>query len=234
MTEKKNIIAVSILTADFLNLKSELDKIVKSKISVIHFDIMDNNFVPNLSFGPKILSDVASYLENKDIVIDCHLMLTIKPNIKIKDFLQPFIIKGVNNITLHYEALNRRQLKEFIKWKNPGFKKGLAINPETKISKIFPYAMLVDLILIMSVNPGFGKQKFISSSYQKIQTLNNYLKGEILDKKPIIAVDGGINDITAKECIKAGANYLVSGSYLLNSSNSIEKQLEKLNYHGKL
>ncbi|MBE4703900.1 ribulose-phosphate 3-epimerase [Spiroplasma platyhelix] len=226
MTEPNVIIAASILTADFLNLKVELDSIVKAKIPAVHFDVMDNNFVPNLSFGPKILSDVASYLKTKGVAVDCHLMVAIKSNIKVKDFLQPFILDGVNSITLHYEALSKKQLKEFLSWKNCGFKKGLAVSPETKINKIFPYLDLLDLVLIMSVHPGFGNQKFIDASYQKIQTLSDYCKNN--NKSPIIAVDGGINDSTAKRCIEAGANYLVSGSYLLDNSNSIKKQLEKL------
>lgn len=227
MTEKKVIIAASILTADFLNLKTELDQIVKAKIPAVHFDVMDNNFVPNLSFGPKVLSDVASYLEQKDVAVDCHLMVAIKANIKVNDFLQPFILKGVTSITLHYEALSKKQLKEFLNWKDCGFKKGLAVSPRTKINKIFPYLTQLDLVLVMSVEPGFGKQKFIEASYQKLQSLNNYLNARV-DKKPVIAVDGGINDLTASKCIAAGATYLVSGSYLLNSSNSIKKQLEKL------
>lgn len=231
--DKKNItIAASILTADFLNLKTELDRIIKAKISVVHFDVMDNNFVPNLSFGSKILNDVANYLNDKGVDVDCHLMVALKESVSVKDFLQPFIIKGVNSIILHYEALTSTQLKEFISWKNCGFKKGLAINPETEIDKIFPYLELLDLVLIMSVSPGFGKQKFIVSSYQKIMTLKNYSdncwKKNTNIKMPVIAVDGGINDVSAKGCIEAGASYLVSGSYLLNSLNPIEKQLEKL------
>lgn len=231
--DKKNItIAASILTADFLNLKAELDRIIKAKIPAIHFDVMDNNFVPNLSFGPKILNDVASYLNDKVVDVDCHLMVALKESVSVKDFLQPFIIKGVNSIVLHYEALTLIQLKEFISWENCGFKKGLAVSPETEIDKIFPYLELLDLVLIMSVNPGFGQQKFIVSSYQKIADLKKYLNS-CCDKSsnikvPVIAVDGGINAVSAKGCIAAGASYLVSGSYLLNSLNPIEKQLEKL------
>ncbi|MGL5268565.1 MAG: ribulose-phosphate 3-epimerase [Spiroplasma sp.] len=228
MSEKNVTIAASILTADFLNLKVELDRIIKAKIPAVHFDVMDNNFVPNLSFGPKILNDVVSYLKQKGVAVDCHLMVRLKVNVSVKDFLQPFIITGVNSIILHYEALTKKQLKEFVNWKDCGFKKGLAVSPKTKINKIFSYLGLLDLVLVMGVNPGFGKQKFIASSYQKIQILNNYLKTTPKIEAPIIAVDGGINDSTAKGCINAGATYLVSGSYLLNSSNSINEQLEKL------
>lgn len=226
MSEKNVTIAVSILTADFLNLENTLDRIIKAKIPAIHFDVMDNNFVPNLSFGPKILSDVVNYVKNKHIDVDCHLMVAIKKKVKVKDFLQPFIIEGVNSITLHYEALTKKQLLEFINWDNPGFKKGLALNPNSSVTKVFPFVEKLDFVLIMSVTPGFGKQTFIDNSYKKIQDLRQYLKTK--NKQLLIGVDGGINDNTAKICLSAGANYLVSGSYLLNSDNSIKKQLEKL------
>lgn len=226
MKEKDIIIAASILTADFLNLEDELDRIIKAKIPAVHFDVMDNNFVPNLSFGPKILSDVAGYLKVKDVAVDCHLMVEVHGS--VKEFLAPFIIEGVNSITLHYEALSKKQLKEFVNWQDCGFNKGLAVSPATKIKKIFAYLDLLDLVLVMSVNPGFGSQSFLEDSYQKIATLHDYVKAKTTNKSLIIAVDGGINDRTAPGAIKAGANYLVSGSYLLNSSDSIKKQLEKL------
>lgn len=228
MEAKDVIIAASILTADFLNLKAELDRIAKAKISAVHFDVMDNNFVPNLSFGPKILSDVASYLVQKEVAVDCHLMVALTKKTTVKEFLQPFIIEGVRSITLHYEALSKKQLKEFLNWKDAGFERGLAISPDTNVSKILPYLTNLDLILVMSVQPGFGNQKFIAASYDKIKAIHDYLKNNHLEQKPIIAVDGGVNDETAPECISAGANYLVSGSYLLNSENSIKKQVEKL------
>lgn len=114
MSNKIPTVAVSILTADFLNLHKELNRIVKAKISAIHFDVMDNHFVPNLSFGPKILSDVCKYLADKNVVVDCHMMVKIDENRDIKDYLKPFIIPGVNSITLHYEALTKQQLNDFI------------------------------------------------------------------------------------------------------------------------
>ncbi|MDQ7982744.1 MAG: ribulose-phosphate 3-epimerase [Spiroplasma sp.] len=228
MNKNDNTIAVSILTADFLNLKSELDRIIVAKIPAVHFDIMDNNFVPNLSFGPKILSDVTNYLKDKNIVVDCHLMVQLKPKDKVKSFLKPFIMPGINSITLHYEALNKKQLLEFANWSNSEFKKGLALKPKTPIKVFFPYLTKLDYLLIMSVEPGFGNQKFIASSYQKIKTLKQYLITKNLSQTPIIAVDGGINNTTGPLCFAAGANYLVSGSYLLNNQTSVTEQLEKL------
>lgn len=227
MNNKEVTIAASILTADFLNLKSELDRIVAAKIPAVHFDVMDNNFVPNLSFGPKILSDVAGYLKTKNVAVDCHLMVALKSNIKVADFLQPFLVSGVTSVTLHYEALSAEQLKEFLNWKVGTIKKGLAISPQTEINNVFSYLDSLDLVLIMSVEPGFGKQKFIETSYQKIKDLSNYIQSNIKSNL-VIAVDGGVNDSTAKGCIDAGAKYLVSGSYLLNSDAGIQKQVEKL------
>lgn len=224
---EKPIIAVSILTADFLNLKNELDRIIAAKIPALHFDVMDNHFVPNLSFGSKILNDVSNYLKDKGVMIDCHLMVQLDSKVKVKDFLQPFLISGVNSITLHYEAINKKQLLEFINWKDASFKKGLALKPKTSIKVLLPYLTNLDYVLIMSVEPGFGNQKFISSSEQKIKTLKQYLTNNDL-KTPIIAVDGGINDTTVALCINAGADYLVSGSYLLNSQTTITEQLEKM------
>lgn len=228
MEKNGTTIAVSILTADFLNLKSELDRIIAAKIPALHFDVMDNNFVPNLSFGSKILLDVSNYLKDKGVMVDCHLMVQLNPKIKVKDFLRPFIIAGVNSITLHYEAMNKKQLLEFINWKNSGFKKGLALKPKTAIKVLLPYLLNLDYVLIMSVEPGFGNQKFITSSYQKIKDLKQYLTTKKNFKVPMIAVDGGINNTTAPLCIEAGADYLVSGSYLLNNQTSIDEQLAKL------
>ncbi len=226
--EKDTTIAVSILTANFLNLKNELDRIIDAKIPALHFDVMDNNFVPNLSFGPKILTDVSNYLKDKAVMIDCHLMVQLNPKVKVKDFLKPFIISGINSITLHYEAMNKKQLLEFVNWKHSGFKKGLAVKPKTPMKVLFPYLANLDYVLIMSVEPGFGNQKFITSSYQKIKTLKQYLITKNNFKAPIIAVDGGINDTTATLCLEAGADYLVSGSYLLNNQTSITEQIEKM------
>lgn len=225
MEDNKPVIAISILTANFLNLEEQLKEITNAKINHIHYDVMDYHFVNNLTFGTKILTDINKFTKEKNIKIDCHLMVKIKKDISVEQYLTPYIENEVNSITLHYEALTKKQLQAFLSL-NHNFKKGIAINPETKVKAITHLLDKIDYIMVMSVNPGFGKQKFIEASINKIQEIKAYIKANNLTT--IISVDGGINDITGKKCIKAGANYLVSGSYLVNSSNSIALQVEKI------
>ncbi|WP_342275709.1 ribulose-phosphate 3-epimerase [Spiroplasma endosymbiont of Nebria brevicollis] len=224
---KTNVtIAASVLTANYLSLKDDLTNLQQAGINWIHFDVMDHHFVPNLSFGPKILSDICQF--NPNFNLDCHLMVKITTP-KVHDYLKPFMLPQVKNITLHYEALTKDQLTEFLMWKNPGFKKGLAINPDTAISKIFHYLPYLDTILIMSVKPGAGGQAFIADSTNKIKLLVAHIANNFPNLT--IGVDGGINDLTAHACINVGANYLVAGSYLLNSNNPIKTQVDKLFSH---
>lgn len=224
---KTNItIAASVLTANYLSLKDDLINLQQAGINWIHFDVMDHHFVPNLSFGPKILSDICQFSPNFNL--DCHLMVKIT-TAKVHDYLKPFMLPQVKNITLHYEALTSKQLTEFLMWKKPGFKKGLAINPETAISKIYHHLPHLDTILIMSVKPGAGGQTFIANSTNKIKLLVKHIANNFPNLT--IAIDGGINELTGHACINAGANYLVVGSYLLNSNNSIKTQMDKLISH---
>ncbi|WP_338987516.1 ribulose-phosphate 3-epimerase [Spiroplasma endosymbiont of Dasysyrphus albostriatus] len=227
--KKEVTIAASILTANFLSLKDDLLNLQNAGINWIHFDVMDHHFVENLSFGAKILSDVCKFSSN--INIDCHMMVKITTS-KVCDYLKPFIIlPQVKNINLHYEALTEEQLKEFLQWKNPGFKKGIAINPDTPISKIYDYLKDLDTILIMSVQPGAGGQRFLDLTINKIKMLVKHIDNNF--PNITIAVDGGINNLTANDCIAAGANYLVAGSYLLNSDNSVKKQVAMLTNYEK-
>lgn len=228
MKKKSLTIAASVLTANFLSLKNELQVLQSAGINWIHFDIMDHHFVPNLSFGPKILSDICQFSANLNI--DCHFMVKITTT-TVMEYCQPFIVNPqVKNITFHYEALTPNQLQEFLNWKNDSFKKGLAINPDTDIANIYQYLPLLDTVLIMSVQPGAGGQLFLTSTLTKIKSL---VKVAIDYPHLTIAVDGGINDITAAACIEAGANFLVAGSYLLNSTNNIKTQVDKLTNNGK-
>lgn len=227
--KKEVTIAASILTANFLSLKDDLLNLKKAGINWIHFDVMDHHFVDNLSFGAKVLSDVCAF--SPHINIDCHMMVKITTP-KVEDYLKPFIIlPHVKNITLHYEALTHSQLQEFLSWKKPGFKKGIAINPDTPISKIYPYLKYLDTILIMSVQPGAGGQSFLPTTIDKIKQLVKEIDNSFPNLT--IAIDGGINNLTARDCINAGANYLVAGSYLLNSANSIKKQVAMLTNYEK-
>lgn len=210
---KKIKISASILNANFLNLKSQLDQIKNAEINTIHFDVMDGSFVNNLSFGTKILHDITA--EYKNLFIECHMMVKII-NKTIEQYLQPFVDAGANSIILHYEALSENQRVEFIRFaKKNDIIIGLAINPETPIELVENYLEDFNVVLVMSVNPGLGGQKFLENTIQKIQQLK-LLKSKYNFE---ITVDGGINAETARESISAGADNLVIGSYLINSNN---------------
>lgn len=210
---KKIKISASILNANFLSLKSQLDQINDAGINTIHFDVMDGNFVNNLSFGTKVLQDITT--KYKNFFIECHMMVKII-NRTIEQYLQPFVDAGANSFILHYEALSKNQWVEFIKFaKKNNIIIGLAINPETSIKLIEDYLKDLNVILVMSVNPGFGAQKFLESTIQKIKQLQ-LLKSKYNFE---ITVDGGINNATAKKSISAGVDNLVIGSHLINSSN---------------
>ncbi|MFH1454520.1 MAG: ribulose-phosphate 3-epimerase [Armatimonadota bacterium] len=209
-------ISVSILSADFSNLASEIKKINKSGADMIHFDIMDGYFVPNLTFGPMIIKTLRPLTK---LFFDTHLMVE-RPMSIIDDCIKA----GSQLITIHAEAdTHIKKTLEYIKSKK--IKTGLSINPGTSINKIKPYINLVDLILIMTVQPGFSAQKFKPEVLQKIHKTR-----ELIDKsgkKILLEVDGGINNKTAPEGIKAGADILVSASYIFNSKD-YKKAVENL------
>ncbi|ALD66743.1 ribulose-phosphate 3-epimerase [Spiroplasma cantharicola] len=216
----KFIVAPSILTANFLDLKSDLDKLEKVKIKWIHYDVMDYNFVPNLSFGPKILTDiVASY----NFKMDLHLMVKIE-NISVEQYLKPFLVKNVKQITIHFEALTEKQIEDFLKFcANNNIIPSISINPDTDVKSIEKYLSKIGNVLIMSVYPGFGGQSFIASSLEKIKKLR-----ELKNKHKYIysiQVDGGINDDTYKLVQNAGVDMIVAGSYLVgpNVENLMER-----------
>jgi len=204
--DKKIIIAPSLLAADFSKLKEEITEVEKLGAEYLHLDVMDGNFVPNISFGALVIS---SLRKHSTLVFDVHLMVN-EPDYLIKDFAEFSDI-----ITIHAEAtkhLNRtiQLIKSF------GKKVGVALNPSTSLDVIKYDLDNIDMVLIMTVNPGFGGQKFIPEMIQKIKDLRK------INKNIDIEVDGGINDKTAKLVKEAGANVLVAGSYIF-SGNYKEK-----------
>ncbi len=200
------ILCPSILSANFLNLSKDLEELKKSDITRLHVDIMDGNFVPNITFGP---DQVKFIKDNYNFYLDCHLMIN---NLDV--LLDKFIDLGVSCITIHYEAHNHiYRLLDKIKKNNIDC--GIAINPGTSIYSIVELLPIVDKVLIMTVNPGFGGQKFIDSMESKISLLNKMLK-ESNNEDKVIQVDGGINLINIKKVYDLGARDIVVGSYIFN------------------
>ncbi|WP_281197959.1 ribulose-phosphate 3-epimerase [Staphylococcus schleiferi] len=198
----------SLLSADFLNLKQEMIELERAGVDALHFDVMDGQFVPNISIGFPILEAVRSATS---LPIDVHLMIN-----NPEQYIDTFIDKGANKLSVHYEAtLHIHRIIQRIK--NRGVEAGVVINPGTPISALDTLLDEVDYVLIMSVNPGFGGQKFIPSSLRKIAQLKEQRKQRELDFK--IEVDGGVNAETAAQVIEAGADWLVAGSYFFNQQN---------------
>ncbi|OGQ85143.1 MAG: ribulose-phosphate 3-epimerase [Desulfobacula sp. RIFOXYA12_FULL_46_16] len=202
------IIAPSILSADFTRLGEELKAIEQAGADWIHIDVMDGHFVPNITYGP-IMVEACKRASN--LVLDVHLMIE-KPDLIIPDFAKA----GADYISVHAEAcIHLHRSLQLIK--SLGVKSGVALNPATPLSSIEYVMDQLDFILIMSVNPGFGGQKFISSSIDKIRLLSNQLKERNL--KTLIQVDGGINKDTIKAVSEAGASSFVAGSAIFHTDD---------------
>ena len=203
-------ISPSILGGTFSNMEKIISDIDKSKAEYIHFDVMDGDFVPNLTFGPKFISELRNV---SDKIFDVHLMIN-----RVEKFLDEYINAGSDVITFHCEV--NEDLKEIItKIKKGGIKCGLAIKPKTPWTEIKPYLNFVDQIIIMTVEPGFGGQEFMNNQVDKIKHISDYVKANDLNVN--IEIDGGINYETGKICVDAGANILVAGSFLFNQGDLI-------------
>ena len=204
----KTIISPSILGGSFSNMEKTISELDMSKVEYIHFDVMDGDFVPNLTFGPQFISDLR-LKTNK--IFDVHLMIH-----RVDKFLDDYIKAGSNIITFHYEIdENINHIIDRIKKEN--IKAGIAIKPNTSWEKIKKYLHLVDQVIIMTVEPGFGGQSFLMDQVEKIKNISHYIKKNNL--KVDIEIDGGVNYDTGKLSIDAGANILVAGSFLFKQSN---------------
>ena len=215
---KKIQISPSILSADFSQLGNEIKRLEEGGADMIHVDVMDGHFVPNLTMGPPIIKALRQYTK---LPFDVHLMIS-----PVHDFIKNFAEAGADIITIHPEATNNlvssiQKIKSFNK------KVGVSLNPETSVKKVLPVLKLIDLVLVMSVNPGFGGQKFIKDTLEKVKILRKEI--DIKKLKTQIEIDGGINFENAIMAKKAGVDILVSGTTIFKENGgNLEKNIQLL------
>lgn len=199
------IVSPSILSADFANLERDINRVEKAGADWLHIDVMDGHFVPNITIGVPV---TASIKKITNLPLDVHLMIE-----NPEKYVEAFVKAGADILTFHYEAV--QDVKSIVRLiKSYGIKAGMSIKPNTPPDVVEPYLNDLDLILVMTVEPGFGGQKFMQDCADKI----SYIK-EKASKDIIIQVDGGINDVTGKICVENGANSLVAGNYIYKSSD---------------
>lgn len=211
----KVIISPSILSSDFANLGRDIRMVEKAGADWVHIDVMDGHFVPNITIGVPVVKSIRKVT---NLPLDVHLMIE-----NPEKYIKPFAEAGANIITFHYEAVERNEILDISEYiKSFGLQSGLAIKPATNPAEILEYIGGLDMILVMTVEPGFGGQKFINKCAQKLPFFREYAGEEL-----ILQVDGGINAETARVCTKLGANSLVAGSYIFNSEN-VSEAIESL------
>ena len=214
-------ISPSILSADFGKLGVEISELEKAGADLIHVDVMDGHFVPNITIGPEVIKDLKKHTS---LPFDVHLMIS-----PVHKYIKNFAEAGADIITIHPESTDNlietiNEIKKF------GKKAGVSLNPKTTIEKVLPVLSLIDLVLIMSVNPGFGGQKFIKETLEKVKLLRKEIDQKKLAVE--IEIDGGINFDNAKIAKKAGVDILVSGTTIFNNNEgNIKKNIEALRNH---
>ena len=208
---KKHLIAPSVLAADFSNLQRDIEMINKSEADWFHIDIMDGVFVPNISFGMPVLRDIKKHAKK---TLDVHLMI-VNPD----QYIETFASLGADILTVHYEACSHMH-RTVQAIKATGMKAGIALNPHTSVNQLKDIIKDIDLVCLMSVNPGFGGQSFIENTYNKIKELKELIQSS--ESSCQIEIDGGVTNKNAKKLVEAGANILVAGSYVFKSNNPAE------------
>ena len=211
-------ISASILSADFSKLGNEIKDLEKAGADLIHIDVMDGHFVPNITIGPEVIHKLRKYTS---LPFDVHLMIS-----PVNNFIKNFAEAGADIITIHPEATNNL-ISSIEKIKSYNKKIGISLNPETSVDKVLPVLNLIDLVLVMSVNPGFEGQKFIENTLNKVKLLRQEIDNKKLNTQ--IEIDGGINFENSKKVIQAGVNILVSGTTIFKENGgNLKKNIQLL------
>ena len=211
-------ISPSILSADFSKLGNEIQDLEKAEADLIHIDVMDGHFVPNITIGPEIIKRLRKYTS---LPFDVHLMIS-----PVHDFIKNFADAGADIITIHPEATTDL-INSIKKIKSYNKKVGISLNPETLVDKVLSVLNIIDLVLVMSVNPGFGGQKFIENTLDKVKLLRKEI--DVKKLKTQIEIDGGINFENSKMAKKAGVNILVSGTTIFKENKgNLKKNIQLL------
>jgi ribulose-phosphate 3-epimerase len=208
-------IAPSILSADFSCLGKEIKKVESAGADMLHIDVMDGHFVPNITIGPEVVKYIRKVT---NLPLDVHLMIE-----NPQKYIDPFVKAGSDMITMHIETIKASSFRlQAARLKSKGIKVGVSLNPDTSLKRVEDVLSFVDFVLVMSVYPGFGGQKFIPSVLPKIKKLRSVFSGDI-------SVDGGVNDKVAHRLIQAGANILAAGSYIFGAPD-VKKAIERLRH----